>query len=47
LFERMYAEGDQHDGTMTRVVAALACTIGEWRFTFAVSAAMPRAAAGR
>ena len=46
LFERMYAEGDRHEWTMTRVVAEPDCTIGEWNFTFTVSAAVP-ASAGR
>lgn len=38
LFERMYAEGDRHDWTMTRVVSAPDCTVGEWTFSFTVSA---------
>lgn len=44
LFERMYAEGDHHEWTMTRVVADQNCTIGEWTFTFTVSAAVPSSA---
>ena len=46
LFERMYAEGDHHEWTMTRVVADQNCTVGEWTFTFTVSAAVA-ASAGR
>jgi len=38
LFERMYSEGDHHEWTMTRVVDNPARTIGEWCFTFTVSA---------
>jgi ketosteroid isomerase-like protein len=41
LFERMYSEGEHHQWRMTGVVDAPACTIGEWRFTFTVSAAVP------
>jgi ketosteroid isomerase-like protein len=44
LFERMYAEGDRHEWTMTRVVADSECTVGEWTFTFTVSAAVPPSA---
>lgn len=44
LFERMYAEGDRHEWTMTGVVVSPVCTIGEWTFTFTVSAAMPPSA---
>lgn len=44
LFERMYAEGDHHEWTMTRVVADQGCTIGEWTFTFTVSAIVPSSA---
>jgi ketosteroid isomerase-like protein len=44
LFERMYEEGDRHTWTMTRVVADQACAIGEWTFTFTVSAAVPSSA---
>lgn len=46
LFGRMYAEGDRHRWTMTRVVSDPACTIGEWTFTFTVGAAVP-ASTGR
>jgi hypothetical protein len=46
LFERMYAEGDRHQWTMTRVVVGPDCTIGEWSFTCTVSQAV-RAGAGR
>jgi len=41
LFERMYAEGEHHVWTMTRVVENPTCTIGEWHFTFTVSSAVP------
>ncbi len=41
LFERMFTEGADHEWTMTRVVAHPDCTIGEWSFTFTVSAAVP------
>jgi hypothetical protein len=44
LFERMYTEGDRHEWTMTRVVADSDCTVGEWIFTFTVSAAVPPSA---
>jgi hypothetical protein len=44
LFERMYAEGDRHEWTMTRVVTGPECTVGEWTFTFTVSAAVPPSA---
>jgi hypothetical protein len=44
LFERVYAEGDRHEWTMTRVVAGRDCTVGEWTFTFTVSAAVPPSA---
>jgi ketosteroid isomerase-like protein len=44
LFERMYAEGDRHEWSMTRVVAEPDCTIAEWTFTFTVSAAVPASA---
>jgi ketosteroid isomerase-like protein len=44
LFERMYAEGDRHAWTMTRVLADPDCAIGEWTFTFTVSAAVPPSA---
>jgi len=47
LFERMYAEGDQHEWRMIRVVANPVCTIGEWRFTFTVSSAVPRSSGRR
>jgi hypothetical protein len=40
LFERMYAEGDRHEWTMTRVVSEPGCTIGEWTFSVTVSAAV-------
>jgi hypothetical protein len=40
LFERMYAEGDRHEWTMTRVVSDAGCTVGEWTFSFTVSAAV-------
>lgn len=40
----MYAEGDHHEWTMTRVVADENCTVGEWAFTFTVSAAVPQSA---
>jgi len=40
LFERMYAEGDRHEWTMTRVLAEPGCTVGEWTFTVTVSAAV-------
>ncbi len=42
LFERMYSEGEHHEWRMTRVVHDPECTIGEWQFTFTVSAAVPR-----
>jgi hypothetical protein len=42
LFERMYSEGECHEWRMTRVVNDAACTVGEWQFTFTVSAAVPR-----
>ncbi|HEY1570989.1 MAG TPA: nuclear transport factor 2 family protein [Pseudonocardiaceae bacterium] len=42
LFERMYREGNHHAWTMTRVVDSPPCTIGEWRFTFTVSDAVPQ-----
>lgn len=41
LFERMYAEGDRHEWTMSRVVVDRDSTVGEWTFTFTVSAAVP------
>jgi limonene-1,2-epoxide hydrolase len=41
LFGRMYAEGDRHEWTMTRVLTGPDCTIGEWTFTFTTSAAVP------
>ncbi|HEY1971098.1 MAG TPA: nuclear transport factor 2 family protein [Pseudonocardia sp.] len=44
LFERMYAEGDHHEWTMTNVVSDAGRTIGEWRFTFQVSSLVPRSA---
>lgn len=44
LFERMYAQGDRHEWTMTRVVADADCTVGEWAFRFTVSAAVPSSA---
>jgi limonene-1,2-epoxide hydrolase len=44
LFARMYAEGDRHEWTMTRVVTDPGCTVGEWTFTFTVSAAVPSSA---
>jgi ketosteroid isomerase-like protein len=47
LFERMYAEGDRHEWTMTRVVSTPACTIGEWHFAFTVSARVPRSSGRR
>jgi ketosteroid isomerase-like protein len=47
LFGRMYAEGDRHEWTMTRVVSTPACTIGEWHFAFTVSARVPRSSARR
>jgi len=47
LFERMYAEGDDHEWRMTRVVVNPACTIGEWHFSFTVSAAVPRSSGRR
>jgi len=47
LFERMYAEGDQHEWMMTRVVVNPVCTIGEWRFTFTVSSAVARSSGRR
>lgn len=46
LFDRMYSEGDHHEWTMTRVVVDRECAIGEWTFTFTVSAAVP-ASVGR
>ncbi|PZS25155.1 MAG: hypothetical protein DLM59_20710 [Pseudonocardiales bacterium] len=42
VFERMYAEGGHHEWRMTRVVDEPVCTIGEWQFTFTVSAMVPR-----
>lgn len=47
LFERMHAEGDRHEWTMTRVASAPACAIGEWRFAFTVSARVPRSSGRR
>jgi ketosteroid isomerase-like protein len=44
LFGRMYAEGDRHEWTMTRVVSRPGCTIGEWTFAFRTSAAVPSGA---
>jgi ketosteroid isomerase-like protein len=44
LFERMFAEGDRHEWTMTRVVDDQDCSIGEWTFTFTVSSAVPPSA---
>lgn len=41
LFERMFTEGADHEWTMTGVVEHSDCTIGEWGFTFTVSAAVP------
>jgi ketosteroid isomerase-like protein len=42
LFERVYAEGEQHEWIMIQVAATPGCTIGEWRFSFTVSSAVPR-----
>lgn len=42
LFERMYAEGEHHVWTMTRVVENPVCTVGEWHFTFTVSGSVPQ-----
>jgi ketosteroid isomerase-like protein len=47
MFERMYAEGDHHEWTMTRVVSTPACTVGEWHFAFTVSARVPRSSGRR
>jgi hypothetical protein len=44
LFGRMYAEGRQHHWEMTTVVVGERATIGEWRFTFTVSDAVPHGA---
>jgi ketosteroid isomerase-like protein len=47
MLERMFAEGDRHEWTMTRVVSAPTCTIGEWHFAFTVSARVPRSSGRR
>jgi ketosteroid isomerase-like protein len=47
LFERMYAEGEQHEWIMIQTAATPACTIGEWRFSFTVSSAAPRSGGRR
>ncbi|HEX2818791.1 MAG TPA: nuclear transport factor 2 family protein [Streptosporangiaceae bacterium] len=47
LFERMYAEGEQHEWIMIRVAATPECAIGEWRFSFTVSSAVPRSSGRR
>lgn len=44
LFERMFAEGDRHEWTMTRVVTDQSCSISEWTFRFTVSSAVPSSA---
>jgi ketosteroid isomerase-like protein len=44
MFERMYAEGDHHEWTMTNVVTGTGRTVGEWNFTFRVSSLVPRSA---
>jgi hypothetical protein len=44
LFEQMYAEGERHEWTMTRVVSDPGCTVGEWTFTFTVGTAVPPSA---
>lgn len=47
LFERMYSEGEQYEWIMTEVAATPGCTIGEWRFSFTASAAVPRSSGRR
>jgi ketosteroid isomerase-like protein len=42
LFERMYADGEQHEWIMIQTATTPARTIGEWRFSFTVSSAVPR-----
>ncbi|WP_028921546.1 nuclear transport factor 2 family protein [Pseudonocardia acaciae] len=44
LFTRMYAEGTHHEWTMTRVATGEHSTIGEWRFEFTLSDAVPHGA---
>lgn len=44
LFGRMYSEGTHHEWTMTTVAVSPEATIGEWRFAFTVSAAVPHGA---
>lgn len=44
LFARMYAEGTHHEWSMTTVVTGEHSTIGEWRFEFTVSDAVPHGA---
>jgi limonene-1,2-epoxide hydrolase len=41
LFRRMYSEGSHHEWTMTTVAVGPQATIGEWRFEFTVSDAVP------
>jgi ketosteroid isomerase-like protein len=47
LFERMYAEGQQHEWVMLRVAATEECAIAEWRFSFTVSSAVPHSSGRR